>query len=87
MQVVLDLFKNGRQLAQGLHIKPRLHAHRRHAHLALEFRLRHQRGDGIDHDHIQRVRARQRFANGQRFLAAVRLETNRSSRFTPSFFA
>ena len=62
-----------RELAQRLAHQPRLHAHRGHAHLAFQLGLGHQRRHGINHDHVQRVRARQRLANGQRLLAAVGL--------------
>ena len=73
MQVVLDLLQDGRELAQRLAHQAGLHAHGGHAHFAFEFGFGHERGDGIDDDHVQRIGAGQRFANGQRFFAAVRL--------------
>ena len=69
----LGLAQNRGELAQRLRHEPRLHAHRGHAHFAFQFRLRHQRGDGVNDDDVERVRARERFANRQRFLAGVRL--------------
>ena len=65
--------QNGGQLAQGLAHKPRLHPHRSHTHLAFQFGLGHQGGHGINHDHIQRVGARQCLANSQRLFATVGL--------------
>ena len=43
------------------------------AHLTLDFRLRHQRGDRIDHQNVDRVGTDQRIADVQRVLTAVRL--------------
>ena len=43
------------------------------AHLALDFGARHQRGDRIDHQHVDRVRAHQRVDDLERLLAGVGL--------------
>ena len=43
------------------------------AHLALDLGPRHQRGDRIDHQHVDRVRAHQRVDDLQRLLAGVGL--------------
>ena len=69
----LGLVENGREFAEGLAHQAGLHAHRRHAHLAFEFGLRHECGDGIDDDHVERIGPGERFANRKRFFAAVRL--------------
>ena len=69
----LGLAQNGSQLAQRLAHQPGLHAHRGHAHLAFEFGLGHEGGNRIDHDHVEGVRAGERFADRQRLLAAVGL--------------
>jgi hypothetical protein len=73
-------------LRNACDIKPRLHPHRRHAHLAFEFGLRHQRGDGINHDDVERVRARERFANGQRLFAGIRLRHEQIVQVHAEFF-
>ena len=86
MHVVLDLLKNRGELAQRLAHQPRLHAHRGHAHFAFEFRLRHERGDGVNHDHVERVRARERFANGQRLFAGIRLRHEQVIQIHAEFF-
>jgi len=69
----LGFGQDGGEFAQRLAHQPCLHAHRRHAHLALQFRLRHQGRHGVHDDHIQCVGAGQRLADGQRFFATVRL--------------
>ncbi len=50
-----------------------LQAHVRIAHLAVQFGLRHQRGDRVDHQHVNGSRTYQRFGDLQRLLAVVRL--------------
>ena len=82
----LGLGQNRGELAQRLAHQPRLHAHRGHAHLAFEFGLRHQRGDGINHDDVQRVRARERFANRQRLFAGIRLRDEQVVQVHAEFF-
>ena len=82
----LGLGENGGELAQRLAHQPRLHAHRGHAHLAFEFGFRHERGDGINHDDVERVRAGERFANGQRFFAAVGLRDEQVVEVHAEFF-
>ena len=69
----LSLIQNRRQLPQRLTHQPRLHAHRGHAHVALQLGLGHERRHGVHHDHVQGIGARQGFANGQGLLAAIRL--------------
>jgi hypothetical protein len=44
-----------------------------HAHVAFELGFGDERGDGVDDDDIERAGAREGFANGKRFLAAVGL--------------
>ncbi len=82
----LGLGEDGGELAQRLAHEPRLHAHRGHAHLAFELGLRHQRGDRINHDDIERIRAGERFTNGQRFFAAVRLRHEQIVEVHAEFF-
>ena len=43
------------------------------AHFAFDFGARHQRGDGIDHDHVDRARAHQRVGDLERLLAGIGL--------------
>jgi hypothetical protein len=43
------------------------------AHLAVEFRLRHQRSDRVNHQNVDGIRAHQRLDDLQRLLAVVRL--------------
>src|SRR5579859_2010415 len=61
------------QLAQRLRHEARLKAHVAVAHLAFEFGLGDQRRDRIDHQHVDGVRAHQRFGNLQRLFAVIRL--------------
>ncbi len=63
----------GGELAQGLAHQPGLAAHLHIAHLAFELGLRRQRGDRIDHEHIDGARAHQRVGDLERLLAGVRL--------------
>src|SRR6516225_4118954 len=44
------------ELAQRLRHQARLQPHLRLAHLALDFGAWHQRGDRIDHEHVDRAR-------------------------------
>ena len=43
------------------------------AHLALDFRFGNERGNGIDHQHVDRAAAHQRLGDLQRLLAMIRL--------------
>src|SRR6185312_6410195 len=43
------------------------------AHFALDFRLRGERGDRVDHHHVHRARAHQHVGDFQRLLAGVGL--------------
>ncbi len=63
----------GGELAQGLTHEAGLHADRRLPHLAFEFGLGDQRGDGVDHDDIDGVGSHQHVGDLQRLLAAVGL--------------
>src|SRR5271168_3127558 len=62
-----------RQLPQRLAHQPRLQAHMRIAHLAVELGLRHQRRHRVHHQHVDRIRPNQRLHNLQRLFAVVRL--------------
>ena len=62
-----------RELAQRLAHQPRLQAGLALAHLALELRARHQRGNRIDHQHVDGARAHQGVADFQSLLAGVGL--------------
>ena len=79
--------ERGELAHRGAH-QPGLRADGGVADLAFEFRLGHERGDGIEDDDVERIRADERLA---RCAALPRRElgweTSRSSRFTPSFFA
>jgi len=61
------------QLAQRLRHQPRLQAHLRLAHLALDLGSWHQRRDRVDHQHVDRARLHQGLDDLQRLLAVVRL--------------
>ena len=61
------------QLAQRLAHQTRLQAHVRIAHVAFNLSARHQGGDRVDHDHIERAGAHQRLRDLQRLLAGVGL--------------
>ncbi len=80
------LGENGGELAKRLAHQPCLHAHRRHAHVAFEFGLGHERGDGINHDNVERVRARERFANSQCFFAGRGLRDEQVVQVHAKFF-
>ena len=43
------------------------------AHLALDLRARHERGDGVHHDHVDRAGAHERLSDLKCLLAGVRL--------------
>jgi hypothetical protein len=60
-------------LAQRLAHQARLEADMAVAHLALDLGPRHERGDRIDHQHVDRVRSHQRIGDLQRLLAGVGL--------------
>jgi len=61
------------ELAQRLRHQARLQAHLRFAHLAFDFGLRHERGDGVDDDDIHAVGADEDFDNLERLLAMIGL--------------
>ena len=63
----------GGELAQRLRHQPRLQARQRVPHVALELRARHERGDGVDDDYVDGVRADQRLADLECLLAGVGL--------------
>jgi hypothetical protein len=69
----LGLGDRAGQLAQRLAHQPGLQADMAVAHLALDLGARHQRGDRIDDEHVDRVRAHQRVGDLQRLLAGVGL--------------
>src|SRR5215813_3199808 len=61
------------ELAQGLAHEAGLQAGLLVAHLAFEFGARNQRGDRIDHQHVDRARADERIGDFERLLAGVGL--------------
>ena len=61
------------KLAQRLAHQPRLQAHMRIAHLAIQLGLGHQRRHRIHHQHVNRARTHQRLHNLQRLFAIIRL--------------
>ena len=61
------------ELAQRLAHQPRLEADVAVAHLALDLGLRHERGDGVDRDDVERARADQELGDLERLLARVGL--------------
>ena len=61
------------ELAQRLRHQPRLQAHLRFAHLAVDFGARHERGDRVDDHDVDRVRADQDFDDLEGLLAVVGL--------------
>ena len=62
-----------RELAQRLAHQPRLQAHVRVAHLALDLGPRHQRRHRVDDDQVDRARAHQHVGDLERLLAGVGL--------------
>ena len=67
------LVDDARQLPQRLAHQPGLQAHEGIAHLAVDFRLRHQGRHRVDDHHVQRAAAHQRLGDLQRLLAGIRL--------------
>ena len=61
------------QFAQSLAHQARLQADMAVAHFAFKLRLRHQGGDGIDNQHVNRARTHQSVGDLQSLLAGVRL--------------
>ena len=61
------------QLPERLAHQPGLQAHVAVAHLAIDFRLRGQRGDRVDDDDVHRAGTDQRLGDVQRLLPAIRL--------------
>ncbi|NUP07768.1 MAG: hypothetical protein HOW73_17105 [Polyangiaceae bacterium] len=62
-----------RELAQRLAHEPRLQTHVRIAHIAVDFRLRHEGRDGVDDDHVDRPGANEQIDDFERLLAGVGL--------------
>ena len=60
-------------LRSALRHQPRLQSDLDIAHFAFDLRSRHQRGDRVDHHHIDRVAAHQRLGDLKRLLAGIRL--------------
>ena len=72
-QAGLRFGDDGGELAQRLRHQARLQTHLRIAHVAFEFGARDERGDGVDHDDVDSIRANQRFGDFERLLAVVGL--------------
>jgi hypothetical protein len=69
----LGLVQRAGDLAEGLGHQPRLQADVAVAHLAFDFRLRHQGGNGVDDDDVDRAGADQHVGDLQRLLTGIRL--------------
>ena len=69
----LRLRHDAGELAQRLRHEPRLQPHLRVAHLAFDFRLRHERGHRVDDDDVDAARADEHFDDFERLLAVVGL--------------
>src|SRR3989339_228392 len=69
----MRLVDDGRELAERLRHEPRLQAHMRIAHVALDFRLRGECGNRVDDDHVHRVRSHKRLDDFKRLFPVVRL--------------
>src|SRR5262245_33622644 len=69
----LRLGDDAGELAERLRHEAGLQAHLRFAHLAFDFGLRHQRGDRVDHHHVDTARANQHLDDLERLLAVVGL--------------
>ncbi len=52
-------------------LEPRLQPHLGFAHLSLDLGLRHERGDGVDDDHVDRTGSDQHLRDLERLLAVV----------------
>ena len=61
------------QLPERLRHQPRLETHLRVAHLAIDFRLGHERGHRVDDDDIDAARSDENFDDLERLLAVVGL--------------
>ncbi len=61
------------QFAQCLAHQPGMQTHMAVAHLAFELGARHQSGDRIDDQHVDRARADQRVGDFERLLAGIGL--------------
>ena len=67
-------FGNGpSQLAERLRHQARMQPDMAIAHFAFQFRARHQGGDGIHHQHINRAGTHQRIRNLKRLFAGIGL--------------
>ena len=72
-QAGLRLRDDAGELAERLRHQARLQAHLRFAHLAFDFGARHERGDRVDDDDVDAVRAHEDFDDLERLLAVVGL--------------
>src|SRR5271165_1060159 len=61
------------ELAQSLRHESRLQADVRIAHVAFDLRFGDQRGDGVDHDDVDRVGTHEHLGDVKRLLARIRL--------------
>ena len=73
------------EFAQRLGHETRLKSHMGVAHLAFDFRLRHQRRDGVDNYDIDGAAPDQRLGNFQRLFAMVRLRDEKIVSFDAEF--
>ena len=71
--MVFDLLIEAVSLRSALRHQARLRAGLVVAHLAFEFGERHERGDRIDHQHVDRAGAHQRVGDFERLLAMIGL--------------
>src|ERR1035437_9355501 len=69
----LGLADDGGETTHGLGHQPGLASHRHVAHLAVELGAGCERGDGVEHDDVDRVGADERLHDVERVLAAVGL--------------
>ena len=73
MTIVLDLLMQPVSFAERLAHEPRLQADVRVAHVALDFRLGDERGNGVHDDDVDCAAAHERLGDLQRLLAGIRL--------------
>src|SRR5689334_9030667 len=79
----LRLRHDARELAQRLRHEPRLQAHLRFTHLTVDFRLRHQRRDRVDHDDVDAARANEDFGDLERLFAVIGLRDEQVFQIDP----
>src|SRR3954468_710781 len=72
-EACLRLGDNARELAERLRHQPRLQAHLRFTHLALDFGARHQRGHRVDNDDVDPAGPHQDLDDLQRLFAVIGL--------------